>query len=57
MKEGRVVMSLQRLGTRNILCNVGEIYGVVESSILIIVRRIFQIGVNSFAAFICSNSK
>jgi hypothetical protein len=39
MKESRVVMSLQRLGTRNILWNVGEIYGVVESSILIIVRE------------------
>jgi hypothetical protein len=31
--ESKVAMSLQRLGIGNMLCSVGEIYGVVESSI------------------------
>ena len=31
--ESRIAMSLQRLGTRNTLYNVGEVYGVIESTI------------------------
>jgi hypothetical protein len=36
--ESRIAMSLQRLGTGNILCTIGEIYGVAESTISEIVR-------------------
>ena len=32
--ESKVVMSLQRLGSGNILCNVGEAYGVAKGTIL-----------------------
>ena len=31
--ESRIAMSLQRLGTGNTLCTVGEVYGVAESTI------------------------
>ena len=33
--ESRVAMSLQRLGTGNTLCIVGEVYGVAVSTILL----------------------
>ena len=36
--ESRIAMSLQRLGTGNTLCTVGEVYGVAESTISEIVR-------------------
>ena len=36
--ESIIAMSLQRLGTGNTLCNVGEVYGVAESIISEIVR-------------------
>ena len=31
--EGTIAMSLQRIGTRNILCTIGEVYGVAKSII------------------------
>jgi hypothetical protein len=37
--ESRIAMSLQRLGTGNTLCTVGEVYAVAESTILEIVRN------------------
>jgi len=37
--ESRVVVSLQRFGTRNMLCNIEKICGVGEFSISIIVRK------------------
>ena len=37
--ESRVAMSLQRLGTENILCIVGKVYGVVESTTLELVQK------------------
>ena len=36
--ESRVAMSLQRLGTGNTLCTVGEVYGVAKSTISEIVQ-------------------
>ena len=36
--ESRIAMSLQRLGTGNTLCTVGEVYRVAESTISKIVR-------------------
>jgi hypothetical protein len=37
--ESRVVMLLQKIGVGNMFPSVGEIYGTVESSISIIVRK------------------
>ena len=36
--ESRIPMSLQRVGTRNTLCTLGEVYGVAESTISKIIR-------------------
>lgn len=37
--ENRIAMSLQKLGTGNTLCTVGEVYGMAENTILKIVRN------------------
>ena len=37
--ESKVVMSLQKMGTRNTLCEVGEVYGMAQSAIHEIVRN------------------
>ena len=37
--ESKVVMSLQRMGTRNTLCEVREVYGMAQIAIYEIVRN------------------
>jgi hypothetical protein len=41
--ENRIAMLLQRLRSGNTLCNVGEVYGLVESIILSIVRNFYKL--------------
>ncbi len=41
--ESRVVMLLQKIGVGNMFPSVGEIYGTVESSISIIVRKFWRL--------------
>ena len=41
--ENKIAMSLQRLGTGNTLCTVGEVYGVAESTISEIVRNFYKL--------------
>ena len=41
--ESRIAMSLQRLGTGNILCNVGEAHGLAKNMTLEIVRNFYRL--------------
>ena len=41
--ENKVAMSLQRLGTGNILCTIGEVCGVVEGISLEILRKFYNL--------------
>ena len=37
--ESKVVMSLQRMGTKNNLCTIGEVCGMAQSAMYEIVRN------------------
>ena len=41
--ENRITMSLQRLGTKNTLCTIGEVNGVAESTLLEIIRNFYRL--------------